>query len=109
MAKFLVDGSKGWMLLDGSPLLAKLLEAKHENGSTALLIACRNKDYGTVELLVEAGADVRALDQDGNTAILLAASSPATEEIPSKELSPAIFKVIIEFYFTLSLSFNSLY
>ena len=91
MAKLLVDGSVGWLLLDGSLLSSKLLEAKNEYGTTSLLIACLNRDYAVIELLVESGADVKAVDPDGNTSILLSAYSPVTEEIPTQEFSPAIF------------------
>ena len=85
-------------MLDRSPVLKKLLEAKNESGLTALLIACYNKDYDIVELLVEAGADTKVVDQHGNSTIILAASSsPAEEEIPSPEFSPAIFKVCFIF------------
>ena len=93
MAQLLLEESKGCILLDRLPLLGKLLEAKNENGETALLIACRNKDFALVEVLVEYGADVKAVDKDGNTAILLAACSTAPDDIPHKENSPSIFKV----------------
>jgi len=97
LAKLLVDESKDWVMSDGLPLLGKLLEAPNERGYTALLIACLQKDYAIAELLIESGADAKALDQDGNTAILLAASSTAIA-IPSKENSPAIFKVFLIIY-----------
>ncbi len=93
MAKLLLRESNDTVLLDRPFLLKKLLEVKDDKGATALLIACHNKDYSLVELLVESGADVRATDLNGNSAILLAASGPAPDHIPSKELSPAIFKV----------------
>ena len=93
MVQLLLEESKGWILLDKLPLLGKLLEAKNENGETSLLIACRNKNFALVELLVESGADVKAVDKDGNTAILLAAFSTAPDDIPHKENSPSIFKV----------------
>ena len=93
MAKLILKESNDTVLLDRPLLLKRLLEAKDDNGATALLIACHNKDYSLVELLVESGADVKATDLNGNTAILLAASGPAPDHIPSKELSPAIFKV----------------
>jgi len=88
-----VDESKDWIMPDGLPLLGKLLEARNERGDTALLMACINRDYALVELLIESGADAKAFDRDGNTAIRLAASSAAVDEIPSKETSPTIHKV----------------
>ncbi len=92
-----MDKSKDWVMSDGLPLLGKLLEAPNERGYTALLIACLQKDCAIAELLLESGADAKALDQDGNTAILLAASSTAIA-IPSKGNSPAIFKVFLIIY-----------
>ena len=62
---------------------------------TALAIACHLKDPTLIELLVDAGADCKVLDQEGNTAILFAAISPTDDKIPNQELAPAIFKVII--------------
>ncbi len=86
MAKLLLKGSTD----------PDFLEAKNESGMTALLIACWKRDYAIIELLVEAGADVTAIDrQSGNGAILLAASSPAEDQIPSEELSPGISKVLL--------------
>lgn len=75
--------------------LARLLEIKNESGKTALLIACQMKNCALIELLVEAGADLKAVDQDKHTAIYLVASSPTMDEIPSKDFSPAINKVSI--------------
>ena len=69
------------------------LEARNESGKTAFLIASQKKDCALIELLVEAGADVNAADQDGNSAILLAAYCPFKDVIPPKDVSPAIFKV----------------
>ncbi len=80
-------------------LLTHLLEMKNDSGKTAILISCQNKDYALVEFLVEAGADLRAVDQDGNSAIILAASSTAEDETLSKVLSPTICRVFINFMF----------
>ena len=97
-----MDESKDWIMQDGLPLLGKLLEARNERGDTALLMACINKDYAIIELLIESGADAKALDQDGNTAVLLAASSAVIDSIPSKEISPTIHKVILIIKFFLN-------
>ena len=96
MAKMLVEKTKE-LDATNSDLLASLLEMTNESEKTALLIACEKKDYGIIELLVEAGADLKASDADGNSAILLAAFSNVPDAIPCKILSPTIFKVI-EFY-----------
>ena len=81
-------------MADGSTLSGNLIEAKNDSGTTALLMASFNKDYPMVELLVDSGADVKSVDQDGNTAIFHTISSSSQDEIPTKETSPAIFKVI---------------
>ena len=96
-----MEKSRRWNTPDGSPLLTKLLEEKNEFGMTALAIACHLKDPTLIELLVDAGADCKVLDQDGNTAIFLVASSPTENKAPTKELCPSIFKVFI----LISLSF----
>jgi len=93
VAKLLVDNSKNKVLPDGSSLLKKLLEVKNESGMTALLIACQLKNHALIELLVEAGADLNAVNLKCQTAILLVAISSAAEEITTMDLAPAIFKV----------------
>ncbi len=93
MAKLLVGGSEDLIVLDRAEILDKFLESQNENGKTALLIACQNKDYSIVELLIEAGANVKAVDQDGNTSILLSNSDLGSYAMPTEELSPKIFKV----------------
>lgn len=93
MVKLLVDRSKNKILSDGWSLLKKLLQVKNELGMTALFIACELKNHALIELLVESGADLNTLDLKGNTVILLAAISSAAEEIPTMDLSPAIFRV----------------
>ncbi len=97
-----MDESKDWITSDKLSLLGKLLEARNESGMTALLISCQCQDYAIVELLVEAGADVNATDQYGNTATILAASSQDKKmPIPAKELSPTICQVrLYSFYCT---------
>ena len=85
------------MKIDGITLipsqLEELLEAKNELGMTALLLACQTKDCAIIELLVKAGANLKAVDADGRTAIILAASSPEEDQIPTEEGSPNIFEV----------------
>ncbi len=88
-----MDSSKNKVLPDGSSLLKKLLEVKNELGMTALLIACQFKNHALIELLVQAGADLNAVDHKCQTAILLVAISSAAEEITTMDLAPAIFKV----------------
>ena len=85
---------------DGSSAIpAGLLESKTNLTSpTAFLTSCLLKDHALIELLVDAGTDVKAADLDGNTAISLIASSGTKDEIPIKEVSPGIFKVFIVFY-----------
>lgn len=93
MAKLLVDGSKDWIMSDKTPLLSKLFEMRNEFGLTAFLLACWKRDNAIIELLAEAGADVKALDRSGNTAIILLSSSPLKEESLNDHLSPRIFSV----------------
>ncbi len=78
---------------EGSTRLQKLLETKFAAGITPLMTAIAMKDYATIELLVDAGADVNSCDHKGNTPILYVACSSSGGGIPSKESSPAIFQV----------------
>jgi len=87
--------------------LEKLIDTKNPSGRTALLLACQKKDYATIELLVEAGADVNTVDKEGNTAIIHAISSLEEDTAPKKELSPSISKVLLQIpSFLVFLSFN---
>ena len=55
--------------------------------------AARAGGFTIIELLVESKSNLVALDKEGNTAIMVAASSPIMiMEIPTKE-SPSTFKV----------------
>ncbi len=85
---------------DGSSAIpAGLLESKTKLTSlTAFLVSCLLKDHALIEMLVDAGTDLKASDLKGNTAISLIASSGTKDEIPIKEVSPGIFKVFIVFY-----------
>ena len=76
-----------------SQLFRKFLEATNSSKSTAFLISCEKKDYVVIELLVQAGVDLKATDRKGNTALILVASSACKDKFPTKELSPSIFKV----------------
>lgn len=74
-----------------------LLEARNKSGLTAFLVSCYQKDFGLMELLLDAGADVTAVDRDGNSAIVMYASNPADDisNLPAKieDLCPSIFEV----------------
>ena len=80
-----------------SNLGSSLLEIQNKHGHSALLIACHQKNYAVVELLVEAGANIQAVDFDGNTALILAVSfayEAVVQSVPLQELSPSIFQVL---------------
>lgn len=63
---------------------------------TALLIAVSQRDWALIELLIEAGADVKAKDKNGDTALILSATNPSEEDCnpPKDLLSPHLLKVI---------------
>ena len=74
----------------------KLLKKRTvKSKKTPLLLSCSKMSYPIVELLVNAGADLKAVDENGNTAAILAASSPAKTLVLKKTDSPEIFKVIL--------------
>ena len=77
--------------------LKKLLETADKSGKTPFLYSCSYKNCAAIELLAEAGADLKGTDNDGNTAIILVASSSSEDLIPSKEDSPENFKVVTKF------------
>jgi len=52
------------------------VNAKDEDGNTALMIATSRGHVRTVELLIEAGADVNAKDKNGRTALMIAVDMP---------------------------------
>lgn len=86
-----------------------LLEVKNTSGMTPLLIACAKRDFCLVELLVEAGADVKAVNNNGDSACSLAAlSSCANDKKPSVESSPEIFEVFTIIIFGFDPQLNSL-
>ena len=87
------------LLLDASDPsnLERLLEARSISGMTALLIAVDQRDFPLIELLIGAGADTKAVDGNGDTAMILAARNPSEEASnpPKDLLSPPLHKVII--------------
>lgn len=76
----------------GTSCLEKFLDGYD---CTAVQLACVFKSCSIIELLVEAGSDLKAIDVEGNTAIMVIAYSPPIiqMEFPKAELSPSIFKV----------------
>ncbi len=90
MAKLLIDRLKSGPAL----ILKQFLDSKNDSGLTSLLIACSLQDYALIELLVESGADVKATDADGNTAIIhLANSFSKKNEMPYYERLPNLYMV----------------
>ena len=55
------------------------LEAKDNNGRTALMFAALNGDTETAKALSEAGADLEAKNNNGRTALMFAADQGHTE------------------------------
>jgi ankyrin repeat protein len=85
------------MNASGSVNLEGLLEAKTKSGMTALLIAVDQRDFPLIELLIRAGADTKAMDCNGDTAMILATKNPSQEDchLPKDLVSPSLHKVII--------------
>ena len=83
--------------------LEKFLETVDKFGDTPLLHSCFYKNCATIELLTEAGADLKRSEKDGNTAIILVASSSSKsndQQVPTIEDSPRLFKVYeLEFHY----------
>ena len=78
----------------GTSSLQTFLETTSNSGHTAVQLACWFQSCAIIELLVESKSNLEALDKEGNTAIMIAASRPIViMEIPTKEFSPSIFKV----------------
>lgn len=57
------------------------VEARNENGTTALMIATGRKDYELMKLLLDAGAFVDATDNEGKTALIRAHGDVVSVEI----------------------------
>ncbi|KAA0166638.1 hypothetical protein FNF27_07469 [Cafeteria roenbergensis] len=51
------------------------VEAREEDGWTAVMVAASNGHESTVELLLDRGADVTATNADGETALCVAANA----------------------------------
>jgi len=49
----------------------ELINESNKSGQTPLMVACRNGFSHLIELLVEAGADVNAMDESCDSAISL--------------------------------------
>lgn len=66
---------------------------------TALMIAVIKRNFLLIELLVKAGANVKATDKNGDTGLSLSAKDPLLKEcIPPKDLlSPTVLKVLINY------------
>ena len=75
--------------------LESLLEAKTTSGMTALLIAVDQRDLPLIELLIGAGADTKAVDENKETALTLAARNPLEEDcnFPKDVLSRSLLQV----------------
>jgi len=84
------------MEIPDSISLKRLLEARGPTGMTALLVAVDLRDYALIELLIGAGADVKAVDDNGDTALIRASTIPSEDECypPDVLLSPTLLKVI---------------
>lgn len=77
------------------------MDPKASKRITPLMIACIKNDYATVEFLVKSGANIDAIDIDGDsiiilTALAMRANVKKNKAIlpPTEESSPDIFKVL---------------
>lgn len=70
-----------------------LLETKDLMGMTPFLLACRQKDHAALDLLLNAGVDLYAVDNVGNSAIITVAIHMKIDD------SPVIAKVLFHFYY----------
>jgi len=75
--------------------LKRLLEARNPSGMTALLVAVEQSDFPLIELFIGAGADLKAVDENGDTALIHASMTASKENCNQlKEfLSPTLLKV----------------
>ena len=88
--KFMISGAGQHM--------EQLLETRTvKSKMTPLLFSCSKMIYPIIELLVDAGADLKAVDENGNTAAIIADSSSIMTLVPIKTDSPEIFKVLLRY------------
>ena len=85
------------MELDESVPPASLIDVRNKNGQTPLMMACFKMNFALVELLAESGADVNAVDEDGDSPITMLAlsvkSGKISKDAPTLEYCPKIHKV----------------
>ena len=91
------------LFLDKCDQRETLLETKDLMGMTPFLLACRQKDYATIDLLVNTGADHYAVDNVGNSAITTVAIHMKMDEFP------LISKVLFYFCFIIKLNLFHLF
>lgn len=75
----------------------RLLEARNISETTALMIAVDRMDFPLIELLIRTGADVMAVDKNGNTALIRDINKNLSEKDrnpPKDLLSPFLLKVL---------------
>ncbi len=77
------------------PARLAILEDKDDNGMTPLLFACLKRRIDIIELFVEAGADILAVDSKGNNALMILIQSSERLVLPRQETNRQIFDVII--------------
>ena len=84
------------MEMPDSISLKRLLEARGPTGMTALLVAVDLRDYALVELLIGAGADLKAVDENEDTALVRSSTIPSEDDCypPEVLLSSTLLKVI---------------
>jgi len=74
--------------------LKRLLEARNLSGMTVLLVAVEQRDYALIELLIGAGADLKAVDENGYTALIRTSMKLSKEDCNHlQDLLSTIFKV----------------
>jgi len=84
------------LILGAGQHIGKLLETRTVmSHMTPLLFSCSKMTYSIIEVLVDAGANLKAVDENGNTAAILAASSSVKTSVLQKTDSPGIFKVCL--------------
>jgi len=79
--KILLNKLKVQKELFGSFRFDYFFDMRNESGSAALRMSCRKNSIAIIELLVEAGANVKSVDEEGDPAIIHLASSMLKDEI----------------------------